>query len=156
MTPTTAWSRRGMPVVEAVPRNRGSALTIIGALTLDGLGALMTILGGTTAEVFETYVEQVLLPELKPGDIVLLDNLGAHRSPRVRSLIEGVGARLWFTPPYSPEFNPIELAWAKLKRFLRLAKPRSENALNQAIAFGANLIEPGESRGWFRKCGFGQ
>jgi transposase len=141
MTPTTASSTRGVPVVEAVPRNRGSALTIIGALALDGRGALMTILGSTTAKVLETYVEQVFLPELKPGDMVPIDNLGAHRSPRVRRLVEGVGARIWFAPRNSPEFDPIELAWAKLRRFVRLANPRFANAINLPRAFWANLIE---------------
>ena len=156
MTRERGWAPRGEPVTDVRPRNRGSVITMIGALTLDGLTAMMTVEGGTDAAVFETYVEHILVPELREGDIVVLDNLGAHRTPRVRELVEAAGARLWFTPPYSPEFNPIELAWAKLKRFLRLAKARTRDALNNAIALAMDLITGSDARAWFRHCGFRQ
>ena len=154
MTRERGWAPRGEPVQDIRPRNRGSVVTMIAALTIDGLTAMMTIEGGTDADVFETYIEHFLLPELRPGDIVVLDNLGAHRTQRVRELVESVGARLWFTPPYSPEFNPIELAWAKLKAFLRTAKARSRKALDNAIAFAMNLITADDARAWYRHCGF--
>ena len=101
---------RGQAVRDVRPRNRGTVITMIGALTTSGLTAMMTIRGGTDADVFEAYVEHILVPELRAGDIVMLDNLGAHRTKRVQQLVEEAGATLWFTPPYSPEFNPIELA----------------------------------------------
>lgn len=154
MTRERGWSPRGEPVDDVRPRNRGSVITMIGALTLNGLTAMMTIEGGTDADVFEAYVAHFLVPELRPGDIVVLDNLGAHRTKRVRELIEAAGARLWFTPPYSPEFNPIELAWSKLKAFLRTAKARSREALDNAIALAMELITAKDARGWFRHCGF--
>lgn len=154
MTRDTAWAPRGEGVEDVIPRNRGSVVTVIGALTEEGLGPLMTVEGGTTAEVFEAYVEHVLAPELQPGDLVLLDNLGAHRTPRVRALIQAKGAKVWFTPPYSPDLNPIELAWAKVKRFLRTAKARTREGLNNALAMAASLVTSQDSAGWWRKCGF--
>ncbi len=150
------WAPRGKSVQDTRPRNRGSVITMIGALTLDGLTAMMTIEGGTDAAVFETYLEHILVPELKPGDIVVLDNLGAHKTKRARELVQAAGARLWFTPPYSPEFNPIELAWSKLKAFLRTAKARTREALDIAVAMAMDLITSDDATAWFRHCGFGQ
>ncbi len=156
MTRDRAWAPRGEGIVDVIPRNRGAVTTMIGALTLDGLTAMMTIEGGTDADVFEAYVEHFLVPELSPGDIVVLDNLGAHRTQRVRDLVEAAGARLWFTPPYSPDLNPIELAWAKLKRFLKTAKARTREALDAATAMAMDLITPNDAQAWFRHCGFSQ
>jgi len=106
---------------------------MLGALTMDaGLTVLMAVEGGTSGEVFLAYVQHVLLPEMNPGDIVLMDNLGAHREHRVLAAFHHAGVHVRFLPPYSPEFNPIELAWAKVRWFLRIAKARSYDALNNA------------------------
>lgn len=151
-----AWAPKGERVEDMIPRNRGAVTTMIGALTTRGLTAVMTIEGGTDAEVFLAYLRDVLLPELNPGDIVLLDNLGAHKDSRARDLVQSVGARLWFTPPYSPDLNPIELAWSKLKAFLRTARARTVEGLNNAIAMARELITPKDASAWFRHCGFNQ
>ena len=99
---------RGERVHDEVPRNYGDVITIVGALTAKGLTALFTYRGGTTKEAFVTYVREILVPELEPGDAVVLDNLAAHKDPRVRELVENAGAKLYFLPPYSPDLNPIE------------------------------------------------
>lgn len=154
MTPSHARAPRGDRVGGYVPRNRGVVTTLIGALTADGLGALMTIEGATTGDVFHAYAEHVLAPELRPGDIVVVDNLAAHKDARVRAAIEARGARLKFLPPYSPDLNPIELAWSKVKQFLRLAGARTIDALNRAFAMAAEMITPANARNWMRHCGY--
>ena len=127
---------------------------MIGSLSLEGMGPLMTIEGGTSGDVFAAYVEHFLAPTLQPGDLVVWDNLGAHKDARTKPLVEARGAKVVFQPPYSPELNPIELAWSKLKSFLRAAAPRSRSALDRAIASALHCVtEPGAS-GWFRHCGW--
>jgi transposase len=129
-------------------------ITVIGALTVDGLTAMMTIEGGTSGDVFLKYVEDVLGPELRHGDFVVLDNLGAPRDHRVRTAVEARGAKLIFQPPYSPDKNPIELAWAWLKSFLRTAAARTREAVDIAIAFAMDMLDGNIARAWFRHCGF--
>ena len=145
---------KGERLEDRVPRNRGDVITMLGALSLSGLTAMMTIEGGTTGEVFAAYVEHVLLPELSAGDCVVLDNLGAHRDQRARELIEGVGAKLVFLPPYSPDLNPIEYAWSKVKSLLKLAKARSHEALDEALGYVLNIVTPREAKGWIGHCGY--
>lgn len=145
---------RGTPVYERVPRNRGTVTTVIGALTIAGLEAVMTIEGGTSGAVFLAYVERVLAPILQPGDIVVLDNVGAHRDRRVRQVIEDLGATLMFLPPYSPDLNPIELCWAKFKDLLRAAKARTRQALDATIAAAMEKVSPVDCAGWFSHCGY--
>ena len=135
---------------ELVPRNHGTVTTVIGALTSRGLTALMAMDGGTDREVFVAYVRWVLLPELRPSDIVLLDNVGAHKGPRVRDLIEGALANLWILPPYSPDLNPIEECWSKVKGFLKTAKARTREALELALAMAAECVSPSDARGWLK------
>jgi transposase len=135
-----ARSPEGQRVQEGKPRNYGDVITVIGALNLQGLPAVMTIRGATTKEVFQAYVEKVLVPELKPGDQVVMDNLAAHKDRRVREMIEATGARIIFLPPYSPEWNPIELAWSWLKRRLKTAAARTEEGVNNAIAMAMRVI----------------
>jgi hypothetical protein len=115
MTRETAWAPVGETPRDAVPRNRGTVITMIAALSVAGLHSMMTIEGGTSAEVFVTWVENVLVPDLWKGAIVVMDNLGAHKDVRVRALIEAAGAKVAYLPPYSPDLNPIELAWTKVK-----------------------------------------
>jgi len=127
---------------------------MIGALTTSGLGAMMTVEGGTSGEVFVSYVERVLGPTLKVGDIVIADNLGAHKDARVRQAIEARGARLYFLPPYSPDLNPIEYAWAQVKRILKRMKARTYAALVKAIAKAMEIITSDNALAWIKHCGY--
>ncbi len=130
-------------------------LTILGALSLRGVVAAMTIESATDGDVFLTYLEQLLCPKLQAGDLVIMDNLSAHKVAGVRELIEATGAELLYLPPYSPDFNPIEKAWAKLKQLLRAAKARSTDVLEQAVAEVLKLITADNAAAWFRHCGYG-
>ena len=153
MTRTHGRALRGKRLEDRVPRNRGNVITMIAALTTDGLVAPMTIEGGTSADVFVAYVQQILYPELKKGDLVLIDNLGAHKDKRVRAAIEKAGARLAFLPPYSPDLNPIELAWSKVKAILKQAKARTRLELDRAFAAAMDAISSSDATGWFQHCG---
>jgi transposase len=110
---------RGQRVVSTVPQNYGTNVTMLAALGSHGVEAVMTIDGATDAEVFRVYVEQVLRPTLRPGDIVIMDNLRAHKAAGIRAAIEQAGAQVWYLPPYSPDLSPIEPCWSKLKMALR-------------------------------------
>ena len=132
MTREYARAPRGERAHGTVPRNAGTVTTMIGALDVKGVRAMMTIEGATDAEVFETFLERFLLRKLKPGDIVVLDNVGAHKTAEVRRLIRSAGARVLYLPPYSPDLNPIELAWSKLKGLLRDFGARTRDALDDA------------------------
>ncbi len=145
---------KGQRASDCIPRNRGDVLTIIGALTLDGLEAVMTIEGGTSGDVFVAYVEQVLVPVLRPGDIVVLDNLGAHKDQRAIKAIYEAGASVKFLPPYSPDLNPIELAWSKVKGILKTMKARCYDTLNKAIARAVEQVSWWDAHSWFEHCGF--
>ena len=155
MTPLYARSPRGERVYDSIPRNRGTVTTMLGALDCKGIRGMMTIEGATDTDVFEAFVEQVLVPKLNPGDFVVLDNLGAHKPICVRERVEAAGAKLVFLPPYSPDFNPIELAWSKLKGLLRTLGARTKADLDWAIGVAAGGITPSDARGWFKHCGFG-
>ena len=113
----------------------------------------MSVNGGTNTDVFQVYVDQVLLPELSPGDIVVLDNLAAHKAASVRQSIESAGCRLVFQAPYSPDLNPIELAWSKVKNFLRTARARTRDVLDMVLGWCLDLISPTDAINWFRHCG---
>lgn len=154
MTREYARAPRGQRTSDSAPRNRGAVTTILGALTLEGLAATMTIEGGTCGDVYAAFLEQVLAPKLEPGDLVVMDNAGAHKDPRVHEILARCGAKAIYLPPYSPDLNPIELAWSKLKSFLRTAKARTVDALNIAIAMGMEIISPEDAAAWFRHCGY--
>ncbi len=143
----------GQRVVEGAPQGYWKILTILSALSLRGLLATMTIEEATDGDIFLAYVEQVLCPALRPGDVVVMDNLSAHKVSGVRELIEAAGAELLYLPPYSPDLNPIEKAWAKLKQFLRSLKARTGEALEQAVTQALPCITPDNARAWFRHCG---
>jgi transposase len=115
----------------------------------------MTIPSATDGDVFLAYLEQVLCPKLQAGDVVVMDNLSAHKVEGVRQLIESSGAELLYLPPYSPDFNPIEKAWSKLKQLLRAAKARSTEVLEQAVAEVLKAITAENAVAWFRHCGYG-
>jgi transposase len=139
----------GQRAHDRIPCNRGGPITIIGALRLRGLSAVMTVNSGTDRQVFQAYVDEVLVPDLLPGDIVVMDNLAAHKMRRVRASIEAAGCALVLQPPYSPDLNPIELAWSKLKTFLRTARPRTREALDTVVNWALELITPQDALGWF-------
>lgn len=145
---------RGHRVHDDRPVNYGENLTILGALTLTGLGAAMTISGAATGEVFLAFTREVLVPTLRPGQIVVMDNLSSHKVAGVREAIEATGAALVYLPPYSPDMNPIEPAWSKLKNFLRSFGARSHDALNVGVAMAITAITPSDCAGWFRHCGY--
>lgn len=154
---TRLWGRaeRGQRIAETTPQGHWKVLTVLGAMSLRGILAAMTIESATDGDVFLAYVEQVLCPKLQPGDVVVMDNLSAHKIKGVRDLIESTGAELLYLPPYSPDFNPIEKAWSKLKQWLRSAKARTAEALEQAIAEAIQAITADNATAWFRHCGHG-
>jgi transposase len=138
-----------------VPRNRGKNQTLIASISLEGgVGQAVSIEGATDAEVFETYVGQFLAPTLEAGQVVVLDGLGAHRTARVRELIERRGAELLFLPPYSPDLNPIEEAFSKIKNIVRKAAARTREALDAAIGEALRALSPEDVAGSFSHCGY--
>ena len=145
---------RGERAVGKVPRNHGTPTSLVAALTADGLTATATRSGAFDGPGFLAYVRDVLCPVLRPGQVVVLDNLGAHRAAAVREAIEAVGCALLFLPPYSPDFAPIELAWAQIKAALRAAAARSQDALDAAIAAAWQRVTPHHARAYFRHCGY--
>ncbi|MBV9307409.1 MAG: IS630 family transposase, partial [Acidobacteriaceae bacterium] len=143
---------KGERVRETVPHGRWQVLTILGALSTKGVQASMTVEAATDTDVFLAFVEHVLAPTLRPGQIVVLDNLSAHKHRKIRRLLAARHCRLWYLPPYSPDLNPIELAWSKLKTFLRGAKARLRPALEEAVGAGLRTITARDARNWFRHC----
>ncbi len=127
---------------------------MLSSLRLDGSTAAMVVEGATDREVFEAYVRHVLIPSLRDGDIVVLDNLAPHKTPGIVAAIEAAGAEVWFLPPYSPDLNPIEKMWSKVKQFLRSAKARTEDALLKAIAAALRSVCSSDAQGWFAYCGY--
>lgn len=154
MTRDYARAPKGVRVYERVPRNRGTVTAIIGALSIDGVEAVMTNEGATTAEVFSRFVREHLLPVLRPGDLVIMDNLGAHHATGIRAAIEASRAHVLYLPPYSPELNPIELCWSKIKQTLRSWSARSLTSLRDAIHDAAALVSASDAIGWFTHCGY--
>jgi len=151
---TRARAPRGERAYASLPRNTGPNTTIISSLSVGGMGETMVVEGATDTAVFEAYIERVLAPSLLPGQVVIADNLSAHKSQRTRELIESRGASLWFLPPYSPDFSPIENAFSKLKGALRKAAARTKEALQAAISEALNTITTRDALGFFRHCGY--
>lgn len=127
---------------------------MIAALRLEGATAPMVIEGPTDAAVFRAYVKHVLVPTLREGDIVVLDNLSSHKAAEAEEMIRTAGAELWFLPPYSPDFNPIEKMWSKVKEILRAIKARCTEELFQAVRVGLNRVTSDDAIGWFGSCGY--
>ena len=153
-TPTHAWAPRGKRAHAAAPRNPGENKTVVAALTLDGVGALMRFDGGMTSARFEGYVRYMLAPTLRPGQVVIVDNLRAHHTAGARVAIEARGARLCHLPPYSPDFNPIEHAFSKVKQSLRRAEARTDDALREVTWHAFATITSADAAGWFAHCGY--
>jgi transposase len=154
LSPRYAYSPKGKRAYAQVPRNRGANTTLLASMSLEGMGPCFAVEGATTTTVFETYVEKILAPSLRGGQIVVLDNLGAHKSERVRELIEGRGCQLLFLPPYSPDFNPIEEAFSKIKGALRKAGARTREALIEALGVAISAVSARDARGFFEHSGY--
>lgn len=137
-----------------VPHGHWKTTTLVGALRLEGMTAPMILDGPMHGQAFIAYVEQVLAPTLKPGDVVVMDNLPAHKPTAVREAVEAAGAELMFLPPYSPDFNPIEMAFAKLKAFLKKVAARTVDALWDAIAQAIDTFTPTECENYFAAAGY--
>jgi len=145
---------RGERVREATPAGHWHTVTLLGAMTSQGMLASMSVESPTDGDVFLAYLEQVLCPQLRPGHVVVMDNLGAHKVVGVRQRIEATGAELRYLPPYSPDFNPIEKAWSKIKQHLRKTKARTLERLEHAVAQAVANVTSQDARGWFRHCGY--
>jgi transposase len=154
MTRLYGRAKEGQRAVDETPSGHWCTTTMISSVRLDGSTACMVVDGATTKDIFKAYVEQILLPTLKAGDIVVLDNLSAHKNKESRDLIESVGAELWFLPPYSPDLNPIEKMWSKIKSILRSLKARTEETLINAVAKALDAITANDVKGWFESCGY--
>jgi transposase len=137
-----------------IPRNRGKNTTLLTSINQGGMGPSMAVEGATTSRVFETYVKRLLAPTLRPGQVVVMDNLGAHRPRRIRELIEAKGCELIYLPPYSPDFNPIEEALSKVKHLLRRSGARTKEALIEAMGRALAAVSAGDVRGFFAHCGY--
>ena len=154
MTRLRGRALRGERVYAKVPHAHWQTTTMLCSIRLDGSCACMTISGATDTEVFRTYVRSVLQPTLRPGDIVVMDNLSPHKSELTLELIAQAGAQVLFLPPYSPDFNPIELMWSKVKQHLRSAEARTEEELLAAISSALENISAQDAINWFASCGY--
>jgi transposase len=154
LSPLFAWSRRGERAYGEAPRNWGSNVTLLASMTREGMGPCIAVEGATTKAVFEAYVQEALVPSLRPGQVVVMDNLSSHKGQRVRELIEGRGCELLYLPPYSPDLNPIERAFAKLKASLRRAQARTFGALIEAMSRALGEITDRDASGFFGHCGY--
>jgi transposase len=152
--PLYAWSPKGERARCSVPRNRGPNTTLLASMMAEGMGPCLAVEGATTRIVFETYIEKVLLPSLRHGQVVVMDNLSAHKGERIRELLESAGCELLYLPPYSPDFSPIEEAFSKVKCLLRKVEARSREALLEAIGKALDAITARDARGFFEHCGY--
>ncbi len=154
LAPLYAYAPIGERAFFEVPRNRGKNTTLLTSMTPEGMGPSMAVEGATTARVFETYVERVLAPALRCGEVVVMDNLGAHRPKRIRQLIEARGCELLYLPSYSPDLNPIEEALSKIKHILRKIAARTKELLIEAIDRAMAAVSAHDVRGFFVHCGY--
>ena len=146
----------GQRCVDAVPYKRGKNVTIVATLSPQGLEAVMEVEGALNQDIFAAYLQHVLVPELRPGDVIVLDNLPAHKDKtgRFDALVAACGARLLYLPPYSPDFSPIELAFSKFKTALRTTAARTRQALQEALCEAINWITEQDAKNWFHHCGY--
>ena len=146
----------GERAVGFVPKNWGESVTIVAGIGLRGVIAPLVLNGSLDGLGFDAYIDQFVLPHIEPGDILVFDNLSAHKSVTAKKLVESKGASLLFLPPYSPDLNPIELAWSKLKTALRSSGARTPEALIAAVAAALNSITIENIEAWLAHCGYGQ
>ena len=149
-----AWARIGERARYSAPRNRGKNTTLLASMSLEGMGPCVAVVGSTTAAVFEAYVEQALASTLRPGQVVVMDNLGAHKGERVRKLIQGRGCEVLYLPPYSPDLNPIEEAFSKVKGVLRRTSARTRQALVEAMRRALDAVTARDAQRFFEHCGY--
>jgi transposase len=154
LAPLYAWSPKGERAIGSVPRNWGKNITLLASMSLEGMGECLAVEGSTTTAVFEAYLEGVLVPSLRAGQVVVMDNLSAHKGSRVRDLIESKGCELLYLPPYSPDFNPIEEAFAKIKGLLRKAEARSRQVLIEAMGRALEALTARDARNFFEHRGY--
>lgn len=154
MTRRYGRGKGGRRVVDHAPLNTPKSTTILSSIRLDGTTAFTTFSGGTTANKFLTYLKEILIPTLSPGDIVIMDNLRTHHIQAVGELLHSAGAEVLYLPPYSPDLNPIEKLWSKLKAVLRKLRVRSPDALDSAIRFAFSRIFPNDCLAWFLSAGY--
>ncbi len=155
MTRADGRAAKGERVVDSIPQNYSENITMLAALCISGILAPMTINGAVDGAVFKKYIKQLLTPALEIGDYVVMDNLPAHKVKGIKKLIEAKGgARLIYLPPYSPDSNPIEKCWSKIKTYLRAAKARTRAELEKALVEALLLISPKDAEGWFRSCDY--
>jgi transposase len=145
---------RGKRAFGKIPRNYGKPTSLVCALLPEGLGAAMTLVGAIDTQAFEVYVRDLLCPTLKPGQVVVLDNLSVHKACVIHEHLEAVGCKLVFLPSYSPDLSPIELCFSKLKTALRKAAASTQEALEEAIAKALDLVTVKDALGWFHLCGY--
>jgi transposase len=145
---------RGERVSESVPRNYGESISVVGALSLSGVRAAMTISGAVDTLCFDAFITRVLVPQLRVGDVVVLDNLNVHKASRIEEAVAAVGARVMWLPPYSPDMTPIEQCWSKIKQYLRSVKARTRTELDAALAKAIELVTTSDALGWFTHCGY--
>lgn len=154
LCPLYGWSKVGERLRVETPRNWGKNVTLLSSMSMEGMGPSVAVEGATTGAVFEAYVEQALLPSLSPGQVVVMDNLSAHKGGGVRDLIEGRGCELLYLPPYSPDMNPIEEAFSKVKGILRKAGARTREGLVEALGRALAAVSASDARGFFGHCGY--
>ena len=154
LAPLYGYSPLGHRAFFEIPRNRGTNTTLLSSIGCEGMGSSMAIEGSTTKKVFEAYVEHFLASTLRPGQVVVMDNLGAHKGEKVREMIEGRGCELLYLPPYSPDLNPIEEAFSKIKGFLRQIGARTREALFEAIGKALDTVTTKDAWGFFAHCGY--
>jgi transposase len=154
MTRLRGRAPKGQRLHARAPQGRWQTTTMIGAIRLDGSTACMTLNGATDTDVFRAYIQQVLLPTLHPGDVVVMDNLSPHKSEPTLALLAEAGVEVLFLPAYSPDFNPIEKMWSKVKAYLRKTEARTETALFEAIGQALQRVTAQDARNWFASCGY--
>jgi len=154
MTRLRGRAARGERVRARAPAGHWQTTTMLASLRLDGSTACMTIEGATDTEVFQTYVQVVLCPTLRPGDVVVMDNLSPHKHDAILQLVEHTGAAVRFLPAYSPDLNPIEKMWSKVKAWLRSAEARTREELQTAIAAALACVTAQDAMNWFASCGY--
>ena len=155
LSPLYGWAKKGERAYCSVPRNRGKNTTLLSSMSVEGMGPSLAVEGATDRRIFETYVERVLAPTLRPGQVVVMDNLTAHKGGRVKELIEEQGCELIYLPPYSPDLNPIEEAFSKVKRILRKAESRTRETLIEAIGAAILAVTAKDASRFFEHCGYG-
>lgn len=154
MAPLRGWGRKGKRVPAYVPHGHWRTQTFLAALRVDELTAPCVFDGPINGQCFLAYVEQILVPTLRPGDIVIMDNLGSHKGKAVRQAIKAAGARLWFLPPYSPDLNPIEQCFSKIKHWMRQAQKRTVTDTWKHIGRLCHTIKPSECANFFKNAGY--